>query len=254
MSETMIEINNIHKSFDKNHVLKGVNLTVNKGETVALLGSSGSGKSTLLRCINLLETPDDGQIRINDFHFSAGKINKKIKLEARRRTAMVFQNFGLFANKTALENVTEALITVKKLDKAKAVEIGRTFLDKVGLLDQAGQYPSTLSGGQKQRVAISRALALDPKIILFDEPTSALDPELVGEVLGVIKKAANEKVTMLIVTHEMDFARDVADKVAFMSEGEIVETSTPKEFFTNPQNERSQKFLERYFQRYTYVI
>ena len=254
MSETMIEINNIHKSFDKNHVLKGVNLTVNKGETVALLGSSGSGKSTLLRCINLLETPDDGQIRINDFHFSAGKINKKIKLEARRNTAMVFQNFGLFANKTALENVTEALITVKKLDKAKAVEIGRTFLDKVGLLDQAGQYPSTLSGGQKQRVAISRALALDPKIILFDEPTSALDPELVGEVLGVIKKAANEKVTMLIVTHEMDFARDVADKVAFMSEGEIVETSTPKEFFTNPKNERSQKFLERYFQRYTYVI
>ena len=254
MSETMIEINNIHKSFDKNHVLKGVNLTVNKGETVALLGSSGSGKSTLLRCINLLETPDDGQIRINDFHFSAGKINKKIKLEARRNTAMVFQNFGLFANKTALENVTEALITVKKLDKAKAVEIGRTFLDKVGLLDQAGQYPSTLSGGQKQRVAISRALALDPKIILFDEPTSALDPELVGEVLGVIKKAANEKVTMLIVTHEMDFARDVADKVAFMSEGEIVETSTPKEFFTNPQNERSQKFLERYFQRYMYVI
>lgn len=254
MSETMIEINNIHKSFDKNHVLKGVNLTVNKGETVALLGSSGSGKSTLLRCINLLETPDDGQIRINDFHFSAGKINKKIKLEARRCTAMVFQNFGLFANKTALENVTEALITVKKLDKAKAVEIGRTFLDKVGLLDQADQYPSTLSGGQKQRVAISRALALDPKIILFDEPTSALDPELVGEVLGVIKKAANEKVTMLIVTHEMDFARDVADKVAFMSEGEIVETSTPKEFFTNPQNERSQKFLERYFQRYTYVI
>ncbi len=254
MSEAMIEINNIHKSFDKNHVLKGVDLTVNKGETVALLGSSGSGKSTLLRCINLLETPDDGQIRINDFNFSAGKINKKTKLEARRRTAMVFQNFGLFANKTALENVTEALITVKKLDKSKAVEIGRTYLDKVGLLAQADQYPSTLSGGQKQRVAISRALALDPRIILFDEPTSALDPELVGEVLGVIKKAANEKVTMLIVTHEMDFARDVADKVAFMSEGKIVETAEPKEFFTNPKNERSQKFLERYFQRYTYII
>lgn len=254
MSGPMIEIKNIHKSFDKNHVLKGVDLTVNKGETVALLGSSGSGKSTLLRCINLLETPDDGQIRINDFHFSAGKINKKIKLEARRCTAMVFQNFGLFANKTALENVTEALITVKRLDKSEAEEIGRRHLDKVGLLAQADQYPSTLSGGQKQRVAISRALALDPEIILFDEPTSALDPELVGEVLGVIRKAADEKVTMLIVTHEMDFARDVADKVAFMSEGKIVETSTPKEFFTAPKNERSQKFLERYFQRYTYVI
>ena len=254
MSNVMIEMNNIHKKFGNNHVLKGVDLTVNEGETVALLGSSGSGKSTLLRCINLLETPDAGDVRINDYIFSANKINKHVKLEARRRTAMVFQNFGLFANKTALENVTEALITVRKKNKAEAIEIGRKYLDKVGLLDQANQYPSTLSGGQKQRVAISRALALDPKIILFDEPTSALDPELVGEVQRVIRKVAEEKVTMLIVTHEMDFARDVADKVAFMSEGQILETATPSEFFTNPKNERTQKFLERYLQRFSYSI
>ncbi len=254
MSNVMIEMNNIHKKFGNNHVLKGVDLTVNEGETVALLGSSGSGKSTLLRCINLLETPDAGDVRINDYSFTASKINKHVKLEARRRTAMVFQNFGLFANKTALENVTEALITVRKKSKSDAIEIGRKYLDKVGLLEQANQYPSTLSGGQKQRVAISRALALDPKIILFDEPTSALDPELVGEVQRVIRKVAEEKVTMLIVTHEMDFARDVADKVAFMSEGQIIETATPSEFFTNPKNERTQKFLERYLQRFSYSI
>ena len=229
MSEVMIEMKNIQKRFKNNHVLKGVDLTVNEGETVALLGSSGSGKSTLLRCINLLEIPDEGDVRINDFSFSADKINKHVKLEARRRTAMVFQNFGLFANKTALENVTEALITVRKKSKAEANE-------------------------QKQRVAISRALALDPKIILFDEPTSALDPELVQEVQRVIRKVAEEKVTMLIVTHEMDFARDVADKVAFMSEGQILETASPTEFFTNPKNERTQKFLERYMQRFTYTI
>ena len=254
MSEVMIEMKNIHKKFGSNHVLKGVDLTVNEGEAVALLGSSGSGKSTLLRCINLLETPDSGDVRINDFSFNANKINKHVKLEARRRTAMVFQNFGLFANKTALENVTEALITVRKMPKNEAIEIGRKYLDKVGLLDAASQYPSTLSGGQKQRVAISRALALDPKIILFDEPTSALDPELVGEVQRVIRKVAEEKVTMLIVTHEMDFARDVADKIAFMSEGQILETATPSEFFTNPKNERTQKFLERYLQRFSYSI
>ena len=246
MSEVMIEMKNIQKRFKNNHVLKGVDLTVNEGETVALLGSSGSGKSTLLRCINLLEIPDEGDVRINDFSFSADKINKHVKLEARRRTAMVFQNFGLFANKTALENVTEALITVRKKSKAEANEIGRRYLDKVGMLGAANQYPSTLSGGQKQRVAISRALALDPKIILFDEPTSALQ--------RVIRKVAEEKVTMLIVTHEMDFARDVADKVAFMSEGQILETASPTEFFTNPKNERTQKFLERYMQRFTYTI
>ncbi len=244
--ERMIELKNIHKSFDGVEVLKGVDLTINKGETVALLGSSGSGKSTLLRCINLLETPDQGSVSIGDFTFTSDKIDKHVKLQARQSTAMVFQNFCLFANKTALENVMEALIVVKKMKKAHAMEIARQYLDKVGLLAQADQYPSTLSGGQKQRVAISRALALEPKVILFDEPTSALDPELVHEVQLVIESLAKEKVTMCIVTHEMSFARNIADRVAFMSEGQILEYNTPERFFNAPETERTRQFIERY--------
>lgn len=250
----MIELRGIYKSFKGVQVLKGIDLTVNEGQTVALIGASGSGKSTLLRCINLLERPDKGTIRIGDFEFNAQGINGRVKNEARKRTAMVFQGFGLFENKTAMENITEALIVVQKKSKADALEIGRQYLDKVGLLDKANAYPQTLSGGQKQRIAIARALALNPKIILFDEPTSALDPELVQEVLRVIKQVSDEKVTMLIVTHEMDFARDVADQIAFMEAGEILESAPPEEFFISPRNERTKQFLNRYLQRFAYSI
>lgn len=250
----MIEVRNINKSFNNVEVLKGVNLTVEDGQTVALIGSSGSGKSTLLRCINLLEIPNDGEIVIGDFSFKAKDINKSVKKTARRETAMVFQGFYLFENKTALENVTEALKVVKKIPKKEADKIGEAYLEKVGMLLKKDFYPSALSGGQRQRVAIARALALKPKIILFDEPTSALDPELVQEVLNVIKKVSEEKVTMLIVTHEMDFAREVADKIAFMDAGQIVETASAEEFFTNPQNERTKQFLARYMQRFSYSI
>ena len=250
----MIELHGIHKSFRDTKVLKGVDLVVEEGQTVALIGASGSGKSTLLRCINLLEKPDKGTISIGDFQFDAENINSRVKNEARRRTAMVFQGFGLFENKTALENVMEALIVVQKKSKSEAVEIAKHHLDKVGLLEKANSYPRTLSGGQKQRIAIARALAMAPKIILFDEPTSALDPELVQEVLRVIKQVSEEKVTMPIVTHEMDFARDVADKIAFMESGEILESAPPEEFFRNPKNERTKQFLDRYLQKFVYSI
>lgn len=250
----MIEVKNIHKSFGKTEVLKGVDLVVEEGQTVALIGSSGSGKSTLLRCINLLETPDEGIVSIGNFSFDARSIDKRIKKETRRRTAMVFQGFYLFENKTALENVTEALLVVQKKTRQEAAEIGLTCLKKVGMLDKKDHYPTALSGGQKQRVAIARALALNPKIILFDEPTSALDPELVQEVLNVIKKAAEEKVTMLIVTHEMNFARDVADKIAFMDAGRILETASSKDFFREPKHERTRQFLSSYFQQFDYSI
>lgn len=250
----MIALRGIQKSFNNTEVLKGIDLTVNEGETVALIGSSGSGKSTLLRCINLLETPDKGTVTIGDYTFEAGHIKAPVRREARKRTAMVFQNFYLFENKTALENVTEALKIVKRIPHGKAEEIGKQYLEKVGMSNRAGHYPGALSGGQKQRVAIARALALQPQIILFDEPTSALDPELVQEVLGVIKTVAAEKVTMLIVTHEMDFALDVADRVAFMDNGTILEVNPPRELFLNPQHERTRQFVERYRQRISYSI
>ncbi len=250
----MIEIKNIHKSFRGVEVLRGIELSVQPGETVALIGSSGSGKSTLLRCINLLETPDEGEITIDDFHFRAGAVNRKVKQEARRRATMVFQNFNLFENKTALENVTEALKVVQKIPAKEAEEIGEEYLKRVGLLEKKNNYPAALSGGQKQRVAIARALALKPKIILFDEPTSALDPELVQEVLSVIRKVSKEKVTMLIVTHEMDFARDVADRIAFMDQGRILDISPAKEFFAHTANERVKQFLASYLAQFSYVV
>ncbi len=250
----MIEIKNIHKSFRGVEVLRGIDLSVQPGETVALIGSSGSGKSTLLRCINLLETPDEGEITIDDFHFRAGAVNRKVKQEARRRATMVFQNFNLFENKTALENVTEALKVVQKIPAKEAEEIGEEYLKRVGLLEKKNNYPAALSGGQKQRVAIARALALKPKIILFDEPTSALDPELVQEVLSVIRKVSKEKVTMLIVTHEMDFARDVADRIAFMDQGRILDISPAKEFFAHTANERVKQFLASYLAQFSYVV
>lgn len=250
----MIEIKNIHKSFRGVEVLRGIDLSVQPGETVALIGSSGSGKSTLLRCINLLETPDEGEITIDDFHFRAGAVNRKVKQETRRRATMVFQNFNLFENKTALENVTEALKVVQKIPAKEAEEIGEEYLKRVGLLEKKNNYPAALSGGQKQRVAIARALALKPKIILFDEPTSALDPELVQEVLSVIRKVSKEKVTMLIVTHEMDFARDVADRIAFMDQGRILDISPAKEFFAHTANERVKQFLASYLAQFSYVV
>ena len=250
----MIEIKNIHKSFRGVEVLRGIDLSVQPGETVALIGSSGSGKSTLLRCINLLETPDEGEITIDDFHFRAGAVNRKVKQEARRRATMVFQNFNLFENKTALENVTEALKVVQKIPAKEAEEIGEEYLKRVGLLEKKNNYPAALSGGQQQRVAIARALALKPKIILFDEPTSALDPELVQEVLSVIRKVSKEKVTMLIVTHEMDFARDVADRIAFMDQGRILDISPAKEFFAHTANERVKQFLASYLAQFSYVV
>lgn len=241
----MLKINNLHKKFDDLKVLKGINLEVNKGEVVVIIGPSGSGKSTLLRCINYLETPEKGSIEISDIRVKAEEANKKAIQALRKETAMVFQSYNLFKNKTVLENITEALITVKNMTKDKAEKIGEMLLAQVGLIDKRDNYPSTLSGGQQQRVGIARAMALNPQVILFDEPTSALDPELVGEVLNVIKDLARNNMTMLIVTHEMGFAREVADKIIFMDEGYIVEQGKPEEIFVNPRHERSRRFLNQ---------
>ncbi|SHJ78671.1 amino acid ABC transporter ATP-binding protein [Paramaledivibacter caminithermalis] len=241
----MLKIKNLHKSFENLEVLKGIDLEVNKGEVVVIIGPSGSGKSTLLRCINHLETPKKGAIQISSTKVDAEKSNKKDIQSLRRETAMVFQNYNLFKNKTALENITEALLVVKNMTKDEAKEIGEKLLVQVGLKDKRNSYPSTLSGGQQQRVGIARAMALNPQIILFDEPTSALDPELVGEVLNVIKELALNNITMLIVTHEMGFAREVADRVIFMDEGYIVEQGIPEEIFTNPKHDRTKKFLNK---------
>lgn len=241
----MLKINNLYKSFENLEVLKGVDLEVSKGEVVVIIGPSGSGKSTLLRCINHLETPEKGIIEINKNKVDVEKPLKKDIQLLRRETAMVFQNYNLFNNKTALENITEALTIVKKISKTEAQEIGEKLLYQVGLKDKINSYPSTLSGGQKQRVGIARAMALNPKVILFDEPTSALDPELVGEVLNVIRELAQKHMTMLIVTHEMGFARDVADRVIFMDNGNIVEQGKPENIFTRPKHERTKKFLKQ---------
>lgn len=250
----MIEVKNLNKYYKKNHVLKDINLKVEKGETVALIGPSGSGKSTLLRCINLLEKPTSGEIKLEEIQVDASSLTKKGIHQVHENTGMVFQNYNLFANKTALENISEALMVVKKLSKKEALEKSRALLDKVGLSDRADHYPSGLSGGQQQRVAIARALAINPKVILFDEPTSALDPELVGEVLQVIKNVAKEKVTMIIVTHELDFAREVADRIVFMADGVIVEENNAKEFFQNPLKDRTKQFLEKFRKEPVYYI
>lgn len=250
----MIEIRNLNKYYKKHHVLKDINLSINQGETVALIGPSGSGKSTLLRCINLLERPTDGEILLEDIHVIADSLSKQDINKVHRNTGMVFQNYNLFANKTALENIAEALIVVKKLSKKEAYERSKELLEKVGLSDRANHYPSGLSGGQQQRVAIARALAINPKVILFDEPTSALDPELVDEVLRTIKAVAKEKVTMIIVTHELDFAREVADRIVFLADGVIVEENNSKDFFLNPRMERTKQFLEKFRKEPNYVI
>lgn len=243
----MIKIKGLAKSFGKLEVLKDIALDVRAGEVVAILGPSGSGKSTLLRCINGLEELTKGSIEVNGILVSDSQSKKeRIKQvrEIRKHTGMVFQQFNLYPHKTALENVIEALLTVKKMDKSEAVKIGEELLKRVGLFDKRDVHPSRLSGGQQQRVAISRALAMDPAVMLFDEPTSSLDPELVDEVLNVIQELAKEGMTMVIVTHEMQFAREVADRIIFMADGVVVEEGKPKDFFAAPKTERARKFLK----------
>jgi ABC-type polar amino acid transport system ATPase subunit len=239
----LLEIRNIQKNFGTLDVLKGVDLTVNKGDVVAILGPSGSGKTTMLRCINFLETADQGTMNFDGKTYDLAHVSKKDMAEVRRKTAFVFQNYNLFANKTALQNVTLGLTVARKMAKDQADQIGHEMLKRVGMDDHADYYPSQMSGGQQQRVAIARALATDPEIIYFDEPTSALDPELIGEVLAVMRKLAEEGMTMIVVTHEMSFARDVSSHVIFMEKGHIVEEGSSKEFFTNPKKERTREFL-----------
>ena len=239
----MLEIHNIKKSFGSLEVLKGVDLRVQKGDVVAILGPSGSGKTTLLRCINFLEKADSGSFTFDGQEFSYEAIRKKEIARLRKKTAFVFQNYNLFQNKTALQNVTEGLVIGRKMNKEQAEEIGRRMLDKVGMGDRYDYYPGQLSGGQQQRVAIARALATDPEIIYFDEPTSALDPELIGEVLEVMRSLAKEGMTMLVVTHEMSFAREVSSQVIFMEHGQVVEAGTAREFFNNPPEARTRAFL-----------
>ncbi|BBI33308.1 amino acid ABC transporter ATP-binding protein [Cohnella abietis] len=241
----MIKLTGITKSFDRLEVLKGIDLTVKKGEVVAILGPSGSGKTTLLRCINYLEKPNEGEIKIGDFSLNCKRPSKKDIHALRQKSAMVFQQYNLFKNKNAIENVMEGLIIAHKMPKEEARKRSAALLEKVGLAHKLDAYPSQLSGGQQQRVGIARALALNPDVILFDEPTSALDPELVGEVLGVIRQIAKEGITMIIVTHEMSFAREVANHVVFMDQGVIVEEGNPSELFNNPKEERTRQFLKR---------
>ena len=245
----MLEIRNLQKSFGDLRVLKGIDLAIHKGDVVAVLGSSGSGKTTLLRCMNFLEHADEGTMLFDGQKVELNHITHAEVHALRRRTGFVFQNYNLFANKTALQNVTEGLVIARKMDKRKAEEIARAALDKVGMLDRCDHYPSQLSGGQQQRVAIARAIAYDPEILYFDEPTSALDPELTGEVLTVMRQLADEGRTMLVVTHEMDFARHVANRVIFMEDGVIVEQADAETFFTNPQQPRTRAFLQTYKQR-----
>ena len=240
---SVLKIEGIEKSFGDLKVLDGINLNVEKGDVVAILGPSGSGKTTFLRCINFLEHADKGTMTFDGKTYDLSKITKKEIAAIRLRTGFVFQNYNLFANKTALENVTQGLITVRKVPKKEAEEKGMELLGKVGLADRASYYPSQLSGGQQQRVAIARALAPDPEIIYFDEPTSALDPELIGEVLNVMKELAEEGRTMIVVTHEMDFARNVSNHTILMEKGVIVEEGESKAFFDHPQLQRTKDFL-----------
>ena len=246
----MIKLENIHKSFGSTEVLKGVSIEVPTGSVTVILGPSGSGKTTLLRSINFLEPADKGTMILDDKVFDMASASKKEILEVRRNTAMVFQTYNLFANMTALENVKEGLVLVQKMGRYEALIKAEYYLEKVGMINRENFYPVQLSGGQQQRVGIARALALNPKVILFDEPTSALDPELVGEVLEIMKKIAKEEnATMIVVTHEIGFARDVADQVIFMEGGVVVETGAPKDIIESPKEERTQKFLARFSNR-----
>lgn len=238
----MIELRNVYKNFGKLEVLKGINFTIEKGQVVTLIGPSGSGKSTILRCINLLEQPTKGQVFIEGKDITVPKVDVQA---IRKDIGMVFQHFNLFPHMTVMENMTYAPMKVNKRSKAEAEAKAMELLKLVGLTDKAGAYPGKLSGGQKQRIAIARALAMEPKIMLFDEPTSALDPEMVKEVLEVIKGLAHTGITMALVTHEMGFAREVSDRICFIDEGLILEDATPEQFFSNPETERAKSFLEK---------
>lgn len=241
----MLHVQNIHKSFGQNEILKGVDIKISQGDVVVILGPSGSGKTTLLRCIEFLEQADKGQLTVDNLTVDLHNAKKKDIHAVRQKVAFVFQNYNLFNNKTVLENVTEGLIIGRKIPKQEAISIAEKALSKVGLLKKKDSYPSELSGGQQQRVGIARAVALSPDIILFDEPTSALDPELVGEVLQVMKNIAQDGTTMLVVTHEMSFAREVANHVIFMDKGVIVEQGAPDDIFIHPKQERTKQFLQR---------
>ena len=243
---TMILVEKLTKSFGKNTVLDNIDLSIQEGEVVTIIGPSGSGKSTLLRCLNLLEKPDNGIIKIAETELDVKHHSKKEELALRNQSAMVFQSYNLFKNKTALENITLAPLVNQKLNKAEATELGLSLLKQVGLSEQANQYPVTLSGGQQQRIAIARALAVKPKVLLFDEPTSALDPERVNEVLQVIQQLAKQKITMVIVTHEMDFAKHVADRIIFMADGHIVEQGPAKQVIDFPQQEQTKRFVRQF--------
>ena len=241
----LLEIKDIHKSFGNLNVLNGMDLTVNKGDVIAILGPSGSGKTTLLRCINYLETADSGTMVFKNQSYDLANTSKKDIAQLRKHTGFVFQNYNLFANKTTLQNVTLGLTVARNVSKEEANVIGMQMLEKVGMKDRATHYPSQLSGGQQQRVAIARALATNPDIIYFDEPTSALDPELIQEVLSVMKTLANEGMTMVVVTHEMAFAKNVSSHVILMEKGKIVEEGSSKNFFENPKQERTKDFLRK---------
>ena len=236
----LLEIVDLHKKFGDHHVLKGINMDVEKGEVVVIIGPSGSGKSTLLRCINRLEEPTSGKILLDGVDITDNKVDIN---KIRQRIGIVFQQFNLFPHLTALQNITLAPVKIKKMDKKEAEELAMKLLEKVGLADKADFYPAQLSGGQQQRVAIARALAMNPEVMLFDEVTSALDPELVKEVLDVMKNLARDGMTMIVVTHEMGFAKEVGDRVIFMDEGVIVEEGSPEKIFSDPENERTRKFL-----------
>ncbi|WP_207626701.1 amino acid ABC transporter ATP-binding protein [Parendozoicomonas haliclonae] len=241
----MLTIENLHKSFADQVVLDGIDLQVDEGEIVVVLGPSGSGKSTLLRCINFLEQPEQGQIRVASASVDAAVARNRDIQTLRRQTSFVFQNYALFKNKTALDNITEALTVVKGMSAKDAEEVGRKVLSSVGLADRADAWPSELSGGQQQRIGIGRAMALDAPLMLFDEPTSALDPEKVHEVLELMKVLARQKRTMIVVTHEIPFAREVADRIIFMDGGKVIEQGTPEEVLDNPQDERTRAFLRQ---------
>lgn len=240
----MLTLNNWNKSFKDNHVLKNINLTVGTGDVLTIIGSSGSGKSTLLRSINFLEPADAGTIQIGEVVYDVAKATKRDILAVRRQTAMVFQNYALFSKKTVKENVMEALIQVKNLSKKEAIERAEGQLHLVGMADRMDFYPNKLSGGQQQRVGIARALAIEPEVILFDEPTSALDPELVSGILTLIKKVAHQNTTMILVTHEMKFAKEVSDQVIFLDQGTILERGTPDELFNHSKEARTKQFIQ----------
>ncbi len=250
----MLQVEHIAKTFGERQVLEDVNLQVNQGDVVVILGPSGSGKTTFLRCLNHLEKADSGRLTLAEKTYDLAKLSKKDILEIRQKTAFVFQHYNLFANKTALENILEGLIVARKVPKEEALKRAESALEKVGLLAYKDYYPSQLSGGQQQRIGIARAIAVKLEVILLDEPTSALDPELVGDVLDVLKQLAGEGVTMVVVTHEMGFARDVANHVIFMDGGRIVEENNPHDFFSRPQEERTKRFLARILSDASYSV